>query len=134
MSLVYLLSMPSLEILSVEDQKWYRCAREGWLGIKVEDISPPGEKRERHFKELQNGLEMIDSWYNASNGPLFMGGVVSYADITVCSWLMWAKRTMVAEEWTRITGWHSGRWGLLMERLGQYEVVQISHCDSTTQS
>lgn len=68
MPLVCLLSLPSLEILSPEDQKWYRSAREAWLGIKVEEISSPGDKREGHFNELQEGLGMIDDWYSASNG------------------------------------------------------------------
>lgn len=91
----------------------------------MEDISPPGNTRERHFEEFQSGLEMIGEWYDNSNGPFFMGDIVSYADIMVCSWLMWAKRTMTLEEWSRISGWHGGRWGLLMERLRKYQVVEL---------
>lgn len=125
MPLVILLSLPSMEILNAEDQVWYRKAREDWLGIKVEDISPPGEKREGHFKDLEDALGVVGSWYDSSDGPFMTGDEISYADVTVCGWLMWAKRSLGSEEWSRILGWHDGRWARLMGSLEKYEAVDV---------
>jgi glutathione S-transferase len=127
MPLVLILSMACMRVLDTENQLWYRKGREEWLGLKLEDMSPPGEKRLGQFKDLENALAIVGSWYDKSDqsgGGFIMGDVMSYADITVCSWLMWAKKTLgeQSEEWSRILSWHDRRWARLMDRLSKYEV------------
>ncbi|KII86910.1 hypothetical protein PLICRDRAFT_43593 [Plicaturopsis crispa FD-325 SS-3] len=106
-------------------EEYFRRTREARFGMRLEDVSPPGSaRRAGHMKAMKEGLDMVNGWLEA-NGPVMpyiMGNTVSYADLTLASWLGWFK-TNVPEEWETVATWHGGRWVACIESLDNYAVV-----------
>lgn len=103
---------------------FFRQSREGWLGCKLENASPPGPKRDEHMVKLKSGFDMIDAVLAENgNGPWVMDDTVSFADFVLASVLIMLKRMGPADVWEDVSKWHGGRW----ER-------SITNCDEWSQS
>ncbi|PSR72267.1 hypothetical protein PHLCEN_2v11859 [Hermanssonia centrifuga] len=104
--------------------------REKMFGQTLEDMG--GEEL---WRELEAGLEKLDSWLNA-NGPgktiLFMGDTITFSDIQIASFLKWANIVCGedSEDWKRLANLHNGKsWGYLARcRCLMYtSCVQVWH-------
>ncbi|KAJ5683060.1 hypothetical protein N7462_006225 [Penicillium macrosclerotiorum] len=59
-----------------------------------------------------------------SSGPFVLGQRASYADLIVGAWLRMLHRTLPADEWEEIAGWHEGTFGALHEALDRFATVK----------
>ncbi|KAL6297916.1 hypothetical protein BKA93DRAFT_831138 [Sparassis latifolia] len=113
-------------ILNPSSEAFYRRTRESWFG-KLEDWSPPGPIREKHWEELRAALARVAGWMalDDEDKPFFMGDTICYADITIASILVWMKRVLGPEsqEWARVKTWDGGKWGSFMQAFDKYEMV-----------
>ncbi|KAF7441098.1 hypothetical protein PC9H_001447 [Pleurotus ostreatus] len=110
-------------ILNPRSQEYIRRTREQAAGKKIEEITPVGEARAVGWEKYRGGLGKVDSWYQKSEGPFVMGESITFADITVVSWLVFLKIIFGedSQEWKDIAGWHNGRWERLVNTFAKYQ-------------
>lgn len=115
--------------LNPASQPYARSTREIRFGKKLEDISPPGQKLEEYWKKTQEGFGVVHGWIskNGKGKQFVMGDTISYADVTIASFLRWARVILGedSEEWKNIETWHDGRWSSLMAHFQKYEQVIV---------
>ena len=124
--LVPLIMFPVHQNLSPRSQEFFRVTRERMFRKKLEEIAPAGS-RDGLFKKLEEGLGELGVVYDQKAGadtPYFLGDTLSYADMILLSWLLWPKSILVPEEWERIAGFQEGRWGKLVNSLGDLQKIQ----------
>jgi glutathione S-transferase len=80
---------------------------------------------EDNWKKLEDGLGTVDGWLKRKEETqkYIAGDAISFADISLAARLLWPKKVFgeKSEEWQRISGWHGGRWGGLVEALKEFE-------------
>ena len=116
--------------LSPRSAEYFRCTREEMAGARLEDLAPPGsEKRKGHWAGLEKAFTVVAQWLDAGEDgrPFFMGEQISYADITVASFLIWFRILFgeESEEWKTMMRWNGGRWAKFMEAFKPYEAVDV---------
>ncbi|KAI0633388.1 hypothetical protein C8Q77DRAFT_785247 [Trametes polyzona] len=109
-------------------QAYFRPTREGWFGDKLEEIAPPGPKRDQHWAAVKKAFNTLAGWLQADgeDRQFFTGGKVAYADVIVASSLIWIRVVSGEEskEWRDISSWDGGRWArLVLEAMKVYEFV-----------
>jgi glutathione S-transferase len=96
-----------------------------WRTKNIEQLEPEGDQTE-HWKKLEDGLGKVDRWLKEKEEAqkYIAGDTISFADISLAARLLWPKRVFGenSNEWRRISGWHGGRWGGLVEALKEYEI------------
>ena len=108
--------------LSERAQEYYRRTREASEGKKLEDICT-----EKEWKEAEEGFGFIAKWLDkgGEGRELFLGDKISFPDLQVVGWLLWAKVSLGenSQGWKRICGWHGGRWKRVHDRLTPFMQV-----------
>ncbi|KZT68722.1 hypothetical protein DAEQUDRAFT_811967 [Daedalea quercina L-15889] len=117
-----LMLYPTAEKLNLRSREYFVETREAALGIKLEDLSPPGsEKRAQQFVTLEKAFGVLTSWFDAAaDGRLLLkggspeGGAnnVSHADTAIAGVLIWARITFGedSDEWHAVESYNNGRW------------------------
>lgn len=89
--------------------------------------NPPPEQVAQVWKQLEGGLSLVSSWWDAgeSNGPFITGESLTFGDTVIAGLLIWARVTFGedSQEWKKIAGWNGGRWGRLLKALEKYEIL-----------
>lgn len=113
--------------LNERSQKYFLDSREFWYQQKLEDLSPPGPKREELWSQVRKGLTTLAGFYkkneNEGSGQsvFFMGNTFTYADIVIGSFLCWPKDILFEEDfdWQEIANADDGLWGRIVDELEQ---------------
>ncbi|KIJ65619.1 hypothetical protein HYDPIDRAFT_110749 [Hydnomerulius pinastri MD-312] len=116
----------SCYILNPSSEKYFRATREAKFGLKIEEFSPEGSKREADLAKGKEGLAAVDGWLAKNGGGKYvMGNTVSYADGILGGWLTWIKITSGADSalWKDFATWHGGRWGSYVSGLESYAAI-----------
>ncbi|TBU48540.1 hypothetical protein BD309DRAFT_853559 [Dichomitus squalens] len=122
---------PTNALLNPRSAEYFRRTREAMDGEKLEDWTPAGsEKRERHWRGVERALDTFAEWLGTygNREKLFFTGVdISYADITVASFLIWIERVLGkdSKEWQDVLRWNNGRWARFMDAFRKYEAVDV---------
>ncbi|KAI0632208.1 hypothetical protein C8Q77DRAFT_1059646 [Trametes polyzona] len=107
-------------------EAYFRRTREVYFGAKLEELAPPGPKREQHWAAVRKAFSTFANWLKvAGDKPFFLGDRIGYADITIASFLIWI-RVIYGEnskEWADIKTWDDGRWAKFLEGFAKYETV-----------
>jgi len=115
--------------LNAASYEHFRVTRERMLGGKLDEISPPGPKRDAHMETMKEGWSKIADLY-ASNGdgdqPFFFGNTFSYADCIVLGFMVWMRTVLGADctEWKQFMMWNGGRWAKFIEITKDYQTVE----------
>ncbi|KAI0335813.1 hypothetical protein GY45DRAFT_1316546 [Cubamyces sp. BRFM 1775] len=113
--------------LPPRSEVYFRKTREADWGVAhLDDIAPPGPKRDEAWAGVKKGLGVIAGWLEADGtDKLFFTGKdkIVYADITLAAYLIWARITLDQSYWTDLVTWHGGRWGRFMAAFEEYEAV-----------
>lgn len=112
-------------ILNPVSEAYYRRTREATFGKKLEELSPPGPQREEHWKEVQQGFALVAPLLEGKKFAL--GDIISFADVTIASWILFIKRLLGAEskEWNDIEGWNDGLWAAYLANFVEYEKIVV---------
>jgi len=112
--------------LNSPSEEYFRRTREVQFNMKMEEIAPPGPKRDELWTAVKEGFDKIASKYE-SNGdgtlPYYYGETISYADLVVVSFLQYIKAVLGPDssEWKKMEGWNDGRWVKLFELTKKYQ-------------
>jgi len=118
--LEYAIVLPAThKIINTASQEFF------WRTKNMAQLNPGGDTTE-HWKKLKEGLGTVDGWLKRKEEAhkYIAGDTISFADISLVARLLWPKRVFGedSEEWQRISSWHGGRWGALVEEFKEYEV------------
>ncbi|CAG7918036.1 unnamed protein product [Penicillium olsonii] len=86
-----------------------------------DDFAIGDEQRKQTLVSFEKALGDLARLFT-NDGP-FILEKLSYADIIVGGWLRMANRTLPAEEWEQLKGWHGGVFGKLHDALEVYATV-----------
>ncbi|PIL22626.1 hypothetical protein GSI_15317 [Ganoderma sinense ZZ0214-1] len=116
--------------LRAKSDKYFRATRETRFGAKLEEFAPVGsEKRERHWKGIEQALDTFAQWLSAGGQEklFFLGDRISYADMTVAGFLVWIKIVLGedSKEWQDVLKWNDGRWARFMDAFTKYSAVDV---------
>ena len=100
----------SKEALNERSAEYFLTTRQIHFNQKIEEWSPEGPEREKHWSIVEKALAACKAVYDKTEGKWLMGNTFSYADILVASRLLWFKRVLRDDEWKRIAAWHDGYW------------------------
>ncbi|PVG03645.1 hypothetical protein CPB86DRAFT_694937 [Serendipita vermifera] len=106
---------------------YFRETREKAFGMKLEELTPPGEKRETRLNASQKSFTAVSeilsmngdshtSWVMGSVGPTF-------ADFAIGGILRWIKDMGDEELWNTVSAWNGGRWKAHLDRLEPWSQV-----------
>lgn len=93
-----------------------RAGATSWDAFSIGD-----EQRKQMLASFEKALGDLAKLFG-NHGP-FITEKASYADLIVGGWLRMANRTMPADEWEQLRGWHGGVFGRLHDALEEYAVV-----------
>ena len=130
MQLITLCVLPTYKQLLPRSQEYFRRTRETWFGAKLEEIAPEGSLRcTESFAAIEKAFASMSEWLEADgkSKAFFMGDKICYADITIASFLLWAKIVWGedSQEWKTVAGWNGGRWMKLLDAFKTYVVVDV---------
>ena len=113
--------------LPPRSEVYFRETRAVMFGVDdIDDIAPPGPKRDEAWAGVKNGLGTVAEWLRADGlDKLFFTGKdrIVYADMTVAGFLIWARVVLDRNEWEDLISWDGGRWGKFMAAFEKYEAV-----------
>jgi glutathione S-transferase len=94
-------------------------------GCPLEEVSPPGPKRDALWTVVRRGLDALAVEFdrNGEDALFFMGDRLSYADVILAGWLMWDQVALPTDEWEMLMGLNGGRWGRFIAAFEQYQGV-----------
>ncbi|KAI0372259.1 hypothetical protein BV20DRAFT_1051003 [Pilatotrama ljubarskyi] len=118
---------PTANNLPPRSAAYFTATREVSMGGKLDELAPPGPKREKYWSGIQEALHKYAQWLQADGVDklFFTGDKIVYADITIASFLMW-MRTILGpnnHEWVAVETWDGGRWARFMEAFNAYDAV-----------
>ena len=102
------------EVLNERSAEYFLTTRQIHFNQKIEEWSPEGPEREKHWSIFEKALATGKAVYDKTEGKWLMGNTFSYADILTASGLFWFKRVLRDDEWKRIAAWHDGHWERLL--------------------
>ncbi|KAH7920071.1 hypothetical protein BV22DRAFT_1040272 [Leucogyrophana mollusca] len=119
---VLFMSVVAAELLNPVSAEYYKRTRAERYARAWEELSPPGPVRDRDWRRMEEGWNVVDGWYRKNEGKYFLGHTPSFADFVVVSRLKWCQFVFgeQSEEWKNIAGWNEGRWGELVRELERY--------------
>ncbi|KAF9218950.1 hypothetical protein BS17DRAFT_770328 [Gyrodon lividus] len=106
--------------LNPSSEKYFRATREASFGMKIEEFSPEGAKRDTDLAKGKEGLAAVDGWL-AKSGKYVMGDTISYADGILAGWLVWIRITDGI--WQDVATWHNGRWATYLATLDSHAAI-----------
>lgn len=119
--------MFSLTVASIDNklspyaQRYHRHSREQWFG-RLEDVMPPGPKRDEGFRALKSKFDELDKLLkHGAKDRYTIGDGVSFADLHFCANLRWFRLFITPEEWAEVATWSGGRWLKHLQVLQQWE-------------
>ena len=108
-------------------EDYLRKSLEPMLGAKMEELSPPGQKRDADWHKVREAFGKLAEIYdkNGRSKYFFFGDSFSYADAIVVGFLAWIRVALGASsrEWLAVTKWDGGRWGALHTWTEEYQKV-----------
>ncbi|KAF8526698.1 hypothetical protein JB92DRAFT_2783896 [Gautieria morchelliformis] len=118
----------TLSILPERDKAYFRETRERWLGCKLEEISPPGSKRDTQWEKLKEELEALAGLHTDlsgdGEGKLFvLGDQVSRSDFVLIGYFIWMA-CVNPDGWETIKTWSGGKWKRLWDASEVWRVNQ----------
>ncbi|OJT08102.1 hypothetical protein TRAPUB_1037 [Trametes pubescens] len=115
--------------LPPRSEAYFRATREVLFGVPLQELSPPGPKREKHWAGLQKAFGTYAQWLQADgvDKPFFLGDKIGYADISIASYTVWIRVVLGedSKEWMDFKTWDGGRWATYMDAFKQYEYVDV---------
>ncbi|CDO76082.1 hypothetical protein BN946_scf184649.g8 [Trametes cinnabarina] len=128
MDLARIMIPATAHCLSPRSKAYFRATREPIFGTKLEDVAPPGPKRDESWDRVKKALHTLTQWLEAdgTTDRLFvLGDKIGFADATVAGFLVWIRVILGADskEWTDVKTADGGRWDRFMEAFGKYEAV-----------
>jgi glutathione S-transferase len=114
--------------LNEASRPYFRRTREAFVGKKLEEFSPIGPERDRHWRGIKDGVDVVDGWLakDSEEGQAYIfGDAPGYADIILASRLMWMKVVFGedSELWKDVCSWNGGRWERILKSMEKYESV-----------
>ncbi|KAI0372258.1 hypothetical protein BV20DRAFT_940572 [Pilatotrama ljubarskyi] len=113
--------------LPPRSEAYFRTTREARFGVKLEELAPPGPKREKHWSGVQHAFHTYAQWLetDGTDKLFFTGDKIAYADVTIAAYLVWLRVILGADskEWADLRTWDGGRWGRFMDAFEKYETV-----------
>ena len=106
---------------------WSRTRSEfQYGGVPLEDIAPPGPKREAAIRSTLDGLHVVGGWIDASGeeGSFLMGKEPCFADADVAASLRWLQLMSGKEEdglWAAVAKLDGGRWATYAKEFEKWE-------------
>ncbi|KIM81117.1 hypothetical protein PILCRDRAFT_97761 [Piloderma croceum F 1598] len=124
-SLQYIMLPITCVNLNPVSETYYRRTRETRYGKRLEELSPIGLQREEHWKRVQEAFGVVASLLEGKK--FVLGDTISFADVTIASWVLWIKRSIGAQsqEWKDIEEWNGGRWSTYIAQFKEYEKVIV---------
>ncbi|KAI0032775.1 hypothetical protein K488DRAFT_49168 [Vararia minispora EC-137] len=120
-----LIVLRNSEILLAESQSEWRARRESWLGKRLEDVAPPGAKRDAALAAVLKNLEGIDECMreNRETTIFLTGGTPIYCDVALAAALTWMWLVLGEDspEWGAVMGANKGRWRALIDAFKHWE-------------
>ncbi|KZP16594.1 hypothetical protein FIBSPDRAFT_794236, partial [Athelia psychrophila] len=116
----------SCALLNPVSEPYFRRTREEYVGMKMEEFSPLGPKRDLHWKTLRAGHEVMAGWLAENEqGPFVMGDQISYADATIAAYLIWMRTILGPEsaEWKDVLTWQDGKWAIYMKEFERFDQI-----------
>jgi glutathione S-transferase len=109
-------------VLNPVSYEYYHRAREEMFGKPFGEIMPGGEELDQLWKKTGEFFDLVDRWYEKSDGPYFMGSIPSFADFVVGSLVLSLKifDGEEGEDWKRVAAWNNGRWVRLVRDLEMF--------------
>jgi hypothetical protein len=102
---------------------YFRKTREKAFGMKLEEISPPGPKRDAVLQAALKQFSLLAEILN-TNGPARTGCWVmgeevgpTFADFAIGGILKWVNIMADEEVWNAVSAWNGGRWKAHLDRL-----------------
>ncbi|KAI0356413.1 hypothetical protein OH77DRAFT_1401026 [Trametes cingulata] len=115
--------------LPPRSEAYFRATREVRFGAKLDELAPPGPKREKYWSGVQKAFHTYTQWLEADGTDklFFTGDKIAYADITVAGYLVWLRVILGADskEWADLRSWEGGRWARFMDAFEKYETVDV---------
>lgn len=88
----------------------------------------PSIKQDHIWSNLKKGLDAISEMTdtvprNDRDKWLFGATRPTNADFALCSSFIWFEKAGPPDGWTKVKGWHGGRWERLYEECRQYMAI-----------
>ena len=115
----------TFHILNPSSAEYFRRTREELFGKTLEELAPEAEKGAL-FNAGKEDLSKIAAILS-TNGhglPYFYGTTISYADLVILSYLLYAK-AVLGQGFKAIEEWDDGRWGRLLDATTEYQVLEV---------
>jgi glutathione S-transferase len=103
---------------------YLRQTREKIFGMKLEELTPPGEKQDAAIEKMKHCLSSLNGMFNANGSyeersrDWVMGSVgPTFADFALGGILIWFKLMGDPEVWSIISAWNGGRWSRHLDQL-----------------
>lgn len=121
------------EVHQLDDRgaAYLRQTREEIFGVKLEELAPPGEKREAAIEKLKQSLTRLSTMLNANGSQeenardWVMGSIgPTFADFALGGLLRWFKLMGDPEVWSIIAAWNGGRWSRHLNQLEPWAYTQ----------
>ncbi|KLO12305.1 hypothetical protein SCHPADRAFT_921424 [Schizopora paradoxa] len=114
--------------LNPASEGFFRRTREAEFGVKMEELAPPGPKRDEEWNAVKEGFSRVAAKYESNEKgslPYFYGDKISYADLIVVAYLLYVRTVLGPEspEWKEVGTWDDGRWMELLELTKRCQVV-----------
>lgn len=125
-ALFLLLAAQTADILLPETRAAWRDKRERALGMQLEALAEPDERRDMLLTDVLGVLSDIDAYSNSKgDSPFISDDELTYRDVVIAATLTWARRVagVDSDVYGLIMEAHGGRWKWLMDRLSGWEVV-----------
>ncbi|PVF93639.1 hypothetical protein CPB86DRAFT_789899 [Serendipita vermifera] len=122
-----LVMVGTYEKLEERCARYFRETREKSFGVKLEELSSPGDKREARLKAAQKSLSSLSEILNTNGSgrvSWVMGDVgPTFADFAMGGTLHWMREMADEELWSMLSAWNGGRWKAHLDRLEPWSQV-----------
>ncbi len=106
-------------------REYFRRMREVWFGCKLEELAPPGsQRRADKWKKVRKGLDKLAATLDRRGGQYLFGNTFSRAEIIMIAFLSSIPVYAEPGEWEAIARANGGRWGRLIERTRDIQMVK----------
>jgi len=102
---------------------YFRRTREKAWGMPLEQLAPPGVKRDEAMEKMKHSLNRLAGMLNVNAGEEGAGDWVmgsqgpTLADFALGGTLFWLKLMGEQETWEILAAWNGGRWALHLDKL-----------------
>jgi glutathione S-transferase len=84
-----------------------------------------GPQLEQQWRAVKQEFDFLAGFLDKNapsdgDGTVVMGHEITYADIALCSILVWIEQVAPHDGWARVRQWNGGRWSRLWDRCKEY--------------